>query len=70
MDYICILKSILSTLQMNQNKISPPVEFIFKVKVEKIVLKTLDTFSSGQLNLTAPIGGWPLVQVGCQYKSI
>lgn len=45
--YIYILKSILSTLLRDQNKISPLVEFVFQVKTEKIVLETLDMFSSG-----------------------
>lgn len=47
LDYIYILKPILSTLLRDQNKISPLVEFVFQVKTEKIVLETLDMFSSG-----------------------
>lgn len=47
LDYIYILKPILSTLLRDQNKTSPSVEFVFQVKVEKIVLETLDMFSSG-----------------------
>lgn len=47
LDYIYILKPILTTLLRDQNKISPSVEFVFQVKVEKIVLETLDTSSSG-----------------------
>lgn len=47
LDYIYILKPILSTLLRDQNMISPLVEFVFQVKTEKIVLETLDMFSSG-----------------------
>lgn len=46
MDYIYILKPILSTLLRDQNKISSLVEFVFQAKVEKLVLETLDTSSS------------------------
>lgn len=47
LDYIYILKPILSILLKDYNKISPLVKVVFQVKVRKIVLETLDPFSSG-----------------------